>query len=375
MPRVEGEWLGKSNNPGPDESVKKRTTSPSGHIGVLKGGVTAEGPDPLPRAVLSKLQTPPVPSRAMYRGLTVAVAIPAFRAEASIGAVIGTLPALVDRIVVVDDASPDGTSKVIEALADPRVTVLRHGRNLGVGGAMKTALRHCLELDVDVVVKVDADGQMDPEQLPQLLDALVDTGCDYAKGNRFLDEHALTAMPRLRLFGNVALSFLTKMASGYWHVFDPQNGYVACRASILRRLDLEAIADDYFFENDMLVHLNILEGRVVDVPMPARYGDERSSMRITVVLRRFPLRLMSRLRKRIWQRYVMRDFSPVALFLLLGAPMLLAGIAFGAWAWYESSKTGIVASTGRVMLSVLPIVIGFQLLLQAVLLDIHSSPR
>jgi len=311
----------------------------------------------------------------MYRGLTVAVAIPAFRAEASIGAVIGTLPALVDRIVVVDDASPDGTSKVMEALADPRLTVLRHGRNLGVGGAMKTALRHCLALDVDVVVKVDADGQMDPEQLPQLLDALVDTGCDYAKGNRFLDEHALTAMPRLRLFGNVALSFLTKMASGYWHVFDPQNGYVACRASILRRLDLEAIADDYFFENDMLVHLNILEGRVVDVPMPARYGGERSSMRIAVVLRRFPLRLMSRLRKRIWQRYVIRDFSPVALFLLLGAPMMLAGIVFGAWAWYESSKTGIVASTGRVMLSVLPIVIGFQLLLQAVLLDIHSSPR
>jgi len=311
----------------------------------------------------------------MYRGLTVAVAIPAFRAEATIGAVIGTLPALVDRIVVVDDASPDGTSKVIEALADPRLTVLRHGRNLGVGGAMKTALRHCLELDVDVVVKVDADGQMDPEQLPQLLNALVDTGCDYAKGNRFLDEHALTAMPRLRLFGNVALSFLTKMASGYWHVFDPQNGYVACRASILRRLDLEAIADDYFFENDMLVHLNILEGRVVDVPMPARYGGERSSMRIAVVLRRFPLRLMSRLRKRIWQRYVIRDFSPVALFLLLGAPMMLAGIVFGAWAWYESSKTGIVASTGRVMLSVLPIVIGFQLLLQAVLLDIHSSPR
>jgi glycosyltransferase involved in cell wall biosynthesis len=314
----------------------------------------------------------------MYRGLTVAVAIPAFRAEATIGPVVAALPALVDRVVVVDDASPDGTATVLAALAgrpDARVEVIRHERNRGVGGAMKTAFRRCLELGVDVVVKMDSDGQMDPAQLGPLLDALVDTGCDYAKGNRFLDGHALRAMPRVRLFGNLALTFLTKMASGYWHIFDPQNGYVAARASILRRLELEDIADDYFFENDMLVHINILEGRVVDVPMPARYGDERSSMRLGVVLRRFPWRLVDRLRKRVWQRYVVRDFSPVALFLFLGTPLLLAGVGFGAWAWYQSSKTGIVASTGTVMLSVLPIVIGFQLILQAILLDISSSPR
>ena len=311
----------------------------------------------------------------MYRGLSVAVAIPAYRAEKTIGQVVGTLPDLVDRIVVVDDASPDGTGAALAAVDDRRLTVTRHERNLGVGGAMKTAFRRCLELGVDVVVKIDSDGQMDPARLPALLDALVDTGCDYAKGNRFLDEHALRDMPRVRLLGNLALTFLTKMASGYWHVFDPQNGYVACRASILRRLDLEAVADDYFFENDMLVHLNILEGRVVDVPMPARYGDERSSMRISTVLGRFPWRLVDRLRKRIWRRYVVRDFSPVALFLFLGAPLMLAGVLFGAWAWYESARTGLVSSTGRVMLSVLPIVIGFQLILQAVLLDINSSPR
>jgi glycosyltransferase involved in cell wall biosynthesis len=311
----------------------------------------------------------------MYRGLSVAVAIPAYRAEKTIGQVVGTLPDLVDRIVVVDDASPDGTGAALAALSDARLEVLRHDKNRGVGGAMKTAFRRCLELGVDVVVKMDSDGQMDPAQLPTLLDALVDTGCDYAKGNRFLDGHALHAMPRVRLYGNLGLTFLTKMASGYWHIFDPQNGYVAARASILRRLELDEIADDYFFENDMLVHLNILESRVVDVPMPARYGDERSSMRLAVVLRRFPLRLVDRLRKRVWQRYVMRDFSPVALFLFLGAPLLLAGLGFGAWAWYESAKTGVVSSTGRVMLSVLPIVIGFQLILQAVLLDISSSPR
>lgn len=304
-----------------------------------------------------------------------AVAIPAYRAEATIARVVTTLPPLVDRVVVVDDGSPDGTSAALGAISDARLEVVRHEKNRGVGGAMKTAFRRCLDLGADVVVKMDSDGQMDPARLPALLDALLDTGCDYAKGNRFLDEHALRDMPRVRLFGNLALTFLTKMASGYWHIFDPQNGYLAARTSVLRRLALEDIADDYFFENDMLVHLNILESRVVDVPMPARYGDERSSLRIGTILRRFPLRLLDRLRKRIWQRYVLRDFSPVALFLFLGAPLMLAGMAFGGWAWYESAKTGVVSSTGRVMLSVLPIVIGFQLILQAVLLDISSSPR
>lgn len=311
----------------------------------------------------------------MYRGLTVAVAIPAYRAEATIGGVVATLPAFVDRVVVVDDASPDGTSQALAALSDPRLTVTRHERNRGVGGAMKTAYRLCLDAKVDVVVKMDADGQMDPALMTVLLDRLIDTGCDYAKGNRFLDGAALTAMPRVRLLGNLALTFLTKLASGYWHVFDPQNGYVACRTSILSRLDLATIADDYFFENDMLIHLNILSRRVVDVPMPARYGAEQSSMRIAIVLRQFPGRLLGRFWKRILHRYVLRDFSPVAVFLFLGAPLLLGGILFGAWAWYESWRTGVVSSTGRVMLSVLPIVIGFQLILQAILLDISQSPR
>jgi hypothetical protein len=216
---------------------------------------------------------------------------------------------------------------------------------------------------------------MDPEHLPALLDALIERNRDYTKGNRFLDEKALSNMPAVRLLGNLALTFLTKMASGYWHIFDPQNGYVACRTETLRRLDLDAIADDYFFENDMLVHLNILECRVADVPMPARYGNEKSSMRLGRILARFPRRLLGRFWKRVFQRYVLRDFSPIALFLVAGIPLFWGGVAFGIWAWWESSQTGVVSSTGRVMLSVLPIVIGFQLILQAILLDINSSPR
>ena len=160
---------------------------------------------------------------------------------------------------------------------------------------MKTAYRRCIELGADVVVKMDADGQMDPGQLTALLDPIVDRGCDYTKGNRFLDSKALADMPFVRLWGNLALTFLTKMASGYWHVFDPQNGYVACPTRVLRRLDLDALANDYFFENDMLVHLNILECRVADVPMPARYGGARSSLRIGRVIAGFPRRLFGAL--------------------------------------------------------------------------------
>ena len=311
----------------------------------------------------------------MYRGLTVAVAIPAYRAESTIAEVVSSLPDLVDRVIVVNDASPDATGAALAAIRDPRLTVVTHEKNRGVGGAMKTAYRKSFELGSDVVVKVDSDGQMDPAQLPVLLDALIDNHCDYAKGNRFLDTRALVQMPRLRLLGNLALTFMTKAASGYWHIFDPQNGYLACRSTVLRRLDLDAIANDYFFENDMLIHLNILETRVIDVPMPARYAGERSSMRIGTVVRRFPGRLFSRFWKRIWHRYVLRDFSPVALFLLAGIPLMIAGTAFGIWGWYESWRSGIVSSTGRVMLSVLPIVIGFQLILQAIMLDISSSPR
>jgi glycosyltransferase involved in cell wall biosynthesis len=311
----------------------------------------------------------------VYRGLKVAVAIPAHRAETTIGEVVATLPAYVDFIVVVDDASPDGTWKVLSNAADARLCRVRHEKNQGVGGAMRTAFGRVLESGCDVVVKVDSDGQMDPARIADLLNALVDGGYDYAKGNRFMHEESLASMPKVRLFGNLALTFLTKIASGYWQIFDPQNGFVALRVPVLARLDLGHIARDYFFENDMLIHLNIMKCRVVDVPIPARYGDERSSMKISRILLRFPARLLFRFWKRIYHRYVLREFSPAALFLFLGVPLVTWGASFGAWAWIQSFRTGVVASTGTVMLAVLPFILGFQLILQAVLLDIQSTPK
>jgi glycosyltransferase involved in cell wall biosynthesis len=311
----------------------------------------------------------------VYREQRVVVAIPAYRAEATIAEVVQTLPAFVDHIIVVDDRSPDRLFEVASALSDSRLILLRHEKNRGVGGAMVTAYERALEVGCDIVVKMDADGQMDPERLSDLLDAMLNGNFDYAKGNRFLHRGALAAMPRHRLLGSLALTFLTKMASGYWHIFDPQNGFVACRSVMLQRLELWRIATDYFFENDMLVHLNVLGARVVDVPLPARYANEVSSMRISRILTSFPGRLFRRFWWRIYQRYTLRDFSPIVPFLVSGILLCTWAIVFGGWMWFRSWQAGVVASTGTVMLTALPLILGFELLLHAMLLDIYSTPR
>jgi len=311
----------------------------------------------------------------VYRDQRIVVAIPAYRAEATIADVVQTLPAFVDTIIVVDDCSPDRLFEVASALNEPRLVILRHAKNKGVGGAMVTAYERALELGCDIVVKMDADGQMDPERLGELLDAMLNGNFDYAKGNRFLHRGALAAMPRHRLLGSLALTFMTKMASGYWHIFDPQNGFVACRTVMLQRLELRRIATDYFFENDMLVHLNVLGARVVDVPLPARYANEVSSMRISRILTSFPGRLFGRYWWRIYQRYTLRDFSPIVPFLISGILLCAWAVIFGGVMWFRSWQTGVVASTGTVMLTALPLILGFELLLHAMLLDIYSTPR
>jgi dolichol-phosphate mannosyltransferase len=210
--------------------------------------------------------------------------------------------------------------------------------------------------------------------LPRLLDPIVEGRCGYAKGNRFLFARELAAMPRHRLVGNFSLTFLTKLASGYWHVFDPQNGYVAIASSALRLLELHRLSRRWFFENDMLINLNVFNVPVADVAIPARYGDERSSMSIGRVLVSFPFHLFRGYWSRFYRKYVLRDFSPVALFMLAGIPLLLFGIFFGGYTWVQSWRLNRFASTGTVMLSVLPFIVGFQLVLQALVLEMRESP-
>ena len=311
----------------------------------------------------------------MYQGRRVAVVVPAHNVARHIGAVIDGIPDLVDEIFVIDDAGTDGTARVLEERRSRRLNVARLPVNQGVGGAVVKGFLLALEHGADVVVKMDGDGQMDPTYLPALLDPIVTEGYAYTKGNRFLCEDRLREMPRTRLAGSFGLTFLTKLASGYWHVFDPANGYIAIDAAMLRRLPLQTLARRYFFETDLLIHLNVYRARVKDVPVEARYADERSGMNIGKVLLTFPFFLFRGFWYRIYERHVLREFSPVAVFWILGSLLLAWGTAFGAATWIHSIATGRAATTGTVMLSVLPFILGFQLALQAILIEIQDSPR
>lgn len=304
----------------------------------------------------------------------VAIVIPCYRVERHIADVIRSIPTHYRTIVCVDDGSTDNSASVIRSLADGRVTLVSHDRNRGVGAAMKTGYLEALRRGAEVCVKMDGDGQMSAADIDGLVAPLLDGTADYAKGNRFVDLRALQRMPRRRLFGNAALSFASKLASGYWNMLDVTNGFTAIRADVLRGLDLDRVSDRYFFETSMLIELNIRRAATIDVEMPARYADERSSMRLARVASTFPGLLLRGLLRRFYWRYLIEEFGVVSICVLLGLPLLLFGVAFGVTQWVESARTGIVASTGTVILATLPIIIGFQLLLVSVLLDVLSSP-
>ena len=305
----------------------------------------------------------------------IAVVIPCFKVRDHVRGVIEGIPPAARHVVVVDDGCPEGSGEAAEATGDPRVVVVRHGENRGVGAAMVTGYRKAIELGADILVKMDGDGQMDPAHLDALVAPLADGRADYAKGNRFRDFAALRAMPRLRLFANSALSFLIKVASGYWNIMDPTNGYTAIRRETLERLDLDRLSADYFFESDMLIRLNVAGAVVAEVAMPARYGEERSSVDLGRAAATFPGRLLRGLARRILLRYYIYDFNMASVYLLLGLPLVAFGVVFGAIQWSLSAATGEPRTVGTVMLVVLPIILGFEMLLQAINIDIASVPR
>jgi glycosyltransferase involved in cell wall biosynthesis len=311
----------------------------------------------------------------MYKNNSIAVVIPAYNEEAFISDVTETLPDFIDHIIVVDDCSKDNTFKIASKSNDRRVIVLQTPENQGVGGATITGYKKALELNSDIVLKMDGDGQMSSEYLPPLLDALIEEGCAYAKGNRFLKSESLVTMPRHRLFGNFVLTFMNKLASGYWHIFDPQNGYTAIKADALRSLKFNDIHKGYFFENDMLLQLNLHSFRVKDVPIPARYGEEQSDIKLFNIIRMFPLLFLKRFFYRIYHKYILLDFSPIALFLITGLILFLWGVFFGAYLFVKANITGVDTPLGTVMLVVVPLILGFQLLLQAIVLDIQESKK
>ncbi|NRD25420.1 glycosyltransferase family 2 protein [Frigoribacterium sp. VKM Ac-2836] len=309
----------------------------------------------------------------MFRGAVVAAVVPAYKEESMIERVIETMPDYVDHIVIVDDCSPDRTSEVVRASSDPRVDLIRHEVNQGVGGAIITGHTRAMDLGADVNVIMAGDAQMDPAFLPDLLDRVTDGGYGFAKANRFFSPESFEGMPRYRVLGNIGLSFMTKLASGYWHLFDPQNGYTAIRTSVLRRLPLQNVARRYSFENDLLIHLNILQVPAVDVPIPAVYGDEVSSIKLSKVVPELVNLLGKGFLRRIWYRYVLWSFSPIALLLVLGVVLFGFGVAISIWIVFLS-VTSVIATAATVMLAALPLMIGTQLLISALQLDIQASP-
>ncbi len=309
----------------------------------------------------------------MFRELKVAVVVPAYNEEKLIARTVNAVPDYVDHIFVVDDCSTDRTSAEAQATADPRLTVIRHERNTGVGGAICDGHKAALAQGCDVAVVMAGDAQMDPVYLPDLLIPIADGEALFTKANRFYNRESYQGMPAMRIFGNVVLSFMTKLASGYWHLFDPQNGYTAIHRNALERLDLDRIARDYSFENDLLISLNILRVPACDVPIPAVYGDEKSTMRMHRVVPALMKQLFRGFWRRMLQKYVIFSFSPVALLLLTGLFLMLLGTGIGSWVVVETLGPP-VASAGSVLLAALPVLTGIHLLIAALTLDIQESP-
>ncbi len=305
----------------------------------------------------------------------VAVVIPCYNVAKHIEGVVGAIPEMVNKIYCIDDACPQNSREIIAKIVDPRVVLLKHDVNQGVGAAVITGYKAALEDNMDIIVKIDGDGQMDPSLISVFVTPILEGECDYTKGNRFYRVDDVRAMPAVRLFGNAVLSFITKISSGYWTIFDPNNGYTAIHAKVLKELPLEKIAKRFFFESDLLFRLNTIRAAIQDIPMRAVYDNEESNLRISGILFPFLCGHLRNFAKRIFYNYVLRDFSVATIQLFLGVPFVLFGLIFGWIKWSESVAHGVTASPGTVMLCALPVIVGMQFLLSFLNYDIRSVPE
>jgi glycosyltransferase involved in cell wall biosynthesis len=309
----------------------------------------------------------------VYKGLVVATVVRAYNEEALIGRTLRRIPEFVDFIVVVDDASTDRTADNVRGVEDPRINLIQHESNTGVGGATCDGHRYALDKGADVVVVVDGDDQMDPAYMAPLIDPIAHDGVKFTKGNRFGDLISLRDMPTIRLLGNVGMSFLTKAASGYWNLFDPQNGYTAIHRSALERIDLDHISRGYSFENDLLITLNILGVSARDVRMPTIYGDEVSHLHIGREAPRLAWLMFRGFWRRMVLKYVFPSFSAVALLFFSGLALCLIGGGFGVFAVIQSISA--TPTAGTVLLAVAPMLTGIYLLVQSLVLDMVEGGR
>lgn len=305
----------------------------------------------------------------------IVVVIPAFKVKKHILNVINKIGPEVSKIVIVDDFCPQNSGRYVkESVKDERIIVLRNDKNLGVGGSVIEGYKKSLQLNADIIVKIDGDGQMDPSLINKFISPIVKGYADYSKGNRFYDLAGLESMPKLRLFGNASLSFICKFSTGYWNIFDPTNGYTAISSELASKLPFNKISKRYFFESDMLFQLNLLKAVVIDIPMTAIYSDEESSLRIKNIFFEFIYKNIINYMKRIFYNFYLRDMSVASIELPLGIILLNFGFVYGLTGWVNSSSNGVSTPVGTIMLSAVTILSGVQLLLAFINYDINSVP-
>ncbi|MDD1009926.1 glycosyltransferase family 2 protein [Pseudomonas shahriarae] len=305
----------------------------------------------------------------------IAVVIPSFRVRNHILNVISKIGPEVNKIYVIDDCCPEQSGDFVESnCKDERVKVIRHIENQGVGGAVMSGYQAAIDDGMDVIVKVDGDDQMEPHLIPNFTAPILAGEADYTKGNRFFDLEEITAMPKLRLFGNSVLSLMTKLSSGYWDLFDPTNGFTAIHRDVAKHLPFKKISRRYFFETDILFRLNTLRAVVADIPMDAKYGDEVSNLKISKIIGEFLAKHTRNFFKRIFYNYYLRDMSIASFELPLGILLFLFGTTYGVYSWAHGLSTGIATTSGTVMLASLPIILGTQLILAFVAYDISALP-
>ncbi len=306
----------------------------------------------------------------------IAVVIPAYKVSNHIIEVVSEIGKDVDAIYVIDDACPEGSGKLVSSkIKDKRVRVITHSSNQGVGGAVISGYRAALKDGADVIVKLDGDGQMDPALIKDLVFPIVEGKADYTKGNRFDSITGLRQMPGIRIFGNGALSLMTKISTGYWNVTDPTNGFTAIHREMLAGIDLEMLSKRFFFESDLLFRLSLARAVVWDIPMESRYGTEKSNLKISRALFEFTFKHGVNFHKRLFYNYYLREMSAASIELPLGILMSWWGLLFGIAKYVESLESGTPATAGTVMLSAVPLILGIQLILAFVSYDIASVPK
>lgn len=307
----------------------------------------------------------------------IAIIIPCYKVANHIEKVVESIPNHINYIIAVNDCSPDSTDALLKEIANKnqRLVYIKHEINLGVGGAMISGFKKAFELEVDIVVKIDGDGQMDLKYLPQFLEPLINNSADFTKGNRFKNYKTLKKMPIVRRVGNLGLSFLTKAASGYWNIFDPANGYLAIKTEKLKDFDFKNLHKRYFFESSLLIEAYNYDTTIKDIPIDSLYGNEVSNLSITKVLFEFPPKLVRAFLKRIILKYFLNDFNIASVYILFGLPIFSLGFIYGIVNFIHYVKINTVAPTGTVVIPTLMITLGFQLLLSFINFDINNYPK